>query len=314
MSYTIGVDVGGTKIAAGVVDEAGTVVAARRRPTPAGDTARTAKAIGLLVEELARSFPVEAVGIGAAGFVDAARATVIFAPNLAWRDEPLKERVEEATGLTTVVENDANAAAWGEHRFGAARDARSAVVLTVGTGIGGGVIVEDELVRGANGFAAEVGHIEIKAGGRRCGCGLRGCWERYGSGTALVHEAREIATVAPVLARRLLELAEGDPQGITGLHVTQAAKEGDPQALEVFDTVGTWLGRGMAVLAALLDPEIFVLAGGVSEAGELLRKPAEVAFLKQLTARSFRPPVQVRLATLGADAGIVGAADLARRV
>ena len=153
--------------------------------------------------------------------------------NLAWRNEPLAEKITKATGLPTVVENDANAAAWGEFRFGAAKKAKSAIVVTLGTGIGGGIIINDHLVRGFQGFAGEIGHMQMKAGGRRCGCGLRGCWERYGSGTALVHEAREIATVAPASAVRLLEMAGGDPQQITGQMVTAAAKEGDPVTLDV---------------------------------------------------------------------------------
>ena len=144
-------------------------------------------------------FPAQERGTAVAIFNSAQYfATVIFAPNLAWRDEPLAATVSERTGLPVVVENDANAAAWGEFRFGAARDAHSSLVITVGTGIGGGIVLDDRLVRGSHGFAAEIGHINIKPGGRRCGCGLRGCWERYGSGSALVHEARELATVSPV--------------------------------------------------------------------------------------------------------------------
>ena len=318
MTLTIGVDVGGTKIATGLVDADGTILTSLRRPTPAQEVDAVVDVIADAVAELAAGRDardaggVEAVGIGAAGFVDAARSTVIFAPNLAWRDEPLAATVSERTGLPVVVENDANAAAWGEFRFGAARDAHSSLVITVGTGIGGGIVLDDRLVRGSHGFAAEIGHINIKPGGRRCGCGLRGCWERYGSGSALVHEARELATVSPVQGAKLLKLAGGDPGGITGLHVTQAAREGDNAAIEVFDTVGKWIGHGLADMVATLDPEVVVLAGGVSEAGELLRKPAQRTFEKNLTARSFRAVPQIRLATLGNMAGIVGAADLAR--
>lgn len=316
MTLTIGVDVGGTKIAAGLVGADGTVLATLRRPTPAQQAGAVADAIAAAVTELAATPAaaggVEAVGIGAAGFVNAQRTTVLFAPNLAWRDEPLAATVGERTGLPVIVENDANAAAWGEFRFGAARDASSTLVITVGTGIGGGIVLDRHLMRGSHGFAAEVGHINIKPGGRRCGCGLRGCWERYASGTALVHEARELASVSPVQGARLLELAGGDAEAITGLHVTQAAREGDAAAIEVFDTVGRWLGHGIADMVAALDPEVIVLAGGVSEAGELLRAPAQRTFEKNLTAKAFRVVPQIRLATLGNAAGMVGAADLAR--
>lgn len=312
MSFTIGIDVGGTKIAAGLVDEDGTVVRSARCTTPAKQVDEVAAVIANLVSQLRGDDEIEAVGIGAAGFCDAARANVIYAANLAWRNEPLKERIESAIGLTTVVENDANAAAWGEFRFGAAREVSSAIVVTLGTGIGGGIIVDNRLLRGFQGFAGEIGHMEVKAGGRRCGCGLRGCWERYGSGTALVHEAREIATVAPAQAERLLELAGGQPGAITGQMVTQAAQEGDPIALDVIETVATWVGRGLANLVAVLDPQMIVLAGGVAAAGELLREPVVRSFERSLTARMYRDVAEVRLAKLGIPAGLIGAADLAR--
>ncbi len=314
MTYTIGVDVGGTKIAAGLVDETGAIVAAVRFPTPAAQASQVALTIAEAVAALVRpDMQVSAIGIGAAGFVDAERANIIFAPNLSWRNEPLKQRVEDLTSITTVVENDANAAAWGEARFGAARGTESAIVVTVGTGVGGGLILGGQLVRGHNGLAGEIGHMNVEPLGRRCGCGQRGCWERYASGTALVREAQEIATVAPATAARLLELGGSGPESITGLHITQAATEGDPAALECFAFIGGWLGRGMADLAAVLDPEVFVIAGGVSEAGELLRAPAAAAFEAHLTARDYRPLPPVRIATLGNAAGMIGAADLARR-
>lgn len=313
---TIGVDIGGTKIAAGLVDAAGTILATVRRPTPARDTGEVvttiAALVGELVSDLSVGGKVGAIGIGAAGFVDSTRSTVLFAPNLAWRDEPLRREIEDRCGLPTVVENDANAAAWGEFRFGAARDADSAVVITVGTGIGGGVILDHQLVRGSHGIAAEIGHLKVDRGGRRCGCGQRGCLEPYASGRALVREAKEIAATAPHHAARLIALAGGDPDRITGPHVTQAAREGDPAALECFREVGGWLGTGMADLAAVLDPAMFVLAGGVSETGDLLLRPAREAFLASLTAATHRPVADIRLATLGNAAGIIGAADLAR--
>ncbi|AKE92038.1 ROK family glucokinase [Rhodococcus aetherivorans] len=313
MALTIGIDVGGTKVAAGVVDEHGTLHARLRRATPSDDPARTEDVVADVVRELRAAHDVCAVGIGAAGFVASDRRTVLFAPNLAWRGEPLGEAVEAACGLPTVVENDANAAAWGEARFGAGRGARTAIVLTVGTGIGGGLIIDGALHRGASGLAAELGHLNVEPHGRRCGCGNHGCWERYASGRALVREAQEIASVSPALAGRLLELAGGRAEQITGHHVTTAAREGDAAALECFRTIGTWLGHGMADLAAFLDPEVFVLGGGVCEAGELLRGPAVATFAQRLTGRGHRPAAPVRLAELGPDAGIVGAADLARR-
>jgi glucokinase len=313
VALAIGVDIGGTKVAAGVVDEHGAIVATSRRDTPSQDPSKIEEIIGDVVRERQPAHDVEAVGVGAAGFVDAARSTVIFAPNLAWRDEPLRAAVEARCGLPVVVENDANAAAWAEARFGAGRGQDYLVILTLGTGLGGGLVVDGQLYRGRLGIAAEFGHLTVEPGGRRCGCGGRGCWERYASGRALVREAQELASISPAIAARLLELAGGRPEAITGLAVTQAAQDGDEAALEAFRVVGTWLGHGMASLAAVLDPGMFVLGGGVSAAGELVREPAARTLQERITARAYREVPGVRLAELGPEAGIVGAADLARR-
>jgi glucokinase len=313
MALAIGVDIGGTKVAGGVVDEQGRVIDRTRRFTPSTDVAATEAIIAEVVAELAGRNEIDAVGIGAAGWIATDRATVLFAPHLAWRNEPLRDALAQAIGLPVVVENDANAAAWAEYRFGAARDAEVVVMVTLGTGIGGGLVVGGALYRGAHGVGCEYGHMSIVADGRRCACGNRGCWEMYASGTALAFDARELAAVAPVAAHRLLELAEGDPERLTGLLVTQAARENDPAALEIYTAMGRWLGRGLADLAAVLDPSVFVIGGGVSEAGDLLLRPARETFAETLTGRGFRPVAEVRLAELGPEAGLVGAADLARR-
>ncbi|HSL09529.1 MAG TPA: ROK family glucokinase [Pseudonocardiaceae bacterium] len=311
-TLTIGVDIGGTKVAAGVVDECGTIVATTHRDTPADDTSQIEHAIVAAVRELTSEYDVEAVGIGAAGFIDAQRATVMFAPNLAWRDEPLQASLQRRLGLPVVVENDANAAAWAEVRFGAGRGADHVVAVTLGTGIGGGIVVNGQLLRGQFGAAAEVGHLIVVPDGRRCGCGLRGCWEQYASGRALEREAQELARVSPAMAGELLRLAGGCPEDITGRMVTQAAAAGDVAALRCFEIVGRWLGRGLAGLAAILDPGLFVIGGGVSAAGEVLRAPASAAFREYLTGGGHRPVAELRIAELGPKAGLVGAADLAR--
>jgi glucokinase len=310
---TLGVDVGGTKVAAGVVAEDGRIIAKLKRSTPAASPPRTEQAIADVVTELLASHEVTAIGIGAAGFVDREQATILFAPNLAWRDEPLKQRVEERIGREVVVENDANACAWGEARFGAARGYRDVMLVAVGTGIGAAIIIGGELYRGRWGIAGEPGHVRVVPEGRLCGCGNRGCLEQYASGSALVAEAREFARRTPEGAVRLLQLGGGSPEGISGPVVTQAAAEGDPAALRCFETVGCWLGQGLADLAAILDPACFVIGGGVSEAGDLLLDPARAAFAHALTGRGHRPLAEIRAAQLGEDAGIVGAADLARQ-
>jgi glucokinase len=312
MTLAIGVDVGGTKVAAGVVDESGQILAKLKRSTPAASPARTEQAIADVVTELLAGHRVGAVGLGAAGFVDSERATMLFAPNLAWRDEPLKQRVEERLGRDVLVENDANASAWAEARFGAARGYRDLMLVAVGTGIGASIIIGGELYRGRWGIAGEPGHMRVVPDGRLCGCGNRGCWEQYSSGNALVAEAREFARRTPKGAMRLLQLGGGLVDGISGPEITQAASEGDPAALRCFQIVGGWLGQGLADLAAILDPACFVIGGGVSEAGDLLLDPARSGFQRALTGRGHRPFAEVKVAELGEDAGIVGVADLAR--
>jgi glucokinase len=313
MSLTIGVDVGGTKVAAGVVDDHGRIIERLKRSTPSASPALTEQAICDAVSELLSRHEAKAVGLGAAGFVDEARATMLFAPNLAWRDEPLKRTLEARIGRPVVVENDANATAWAEARFGAARGYDHAVLVAVGTGIGGGIIIGGELYRGRWGIGGEPGHYRVVPEGRLCGCGNRGCWEQYASGSALVFEAREFARRTPEGAIRLLQLAGGSPEGISGPEVTAAAQEGDPVALRCFQTVGSWLGQGLADLAAILDPGCFVIGGGVSEAGDLLLEPARAAYEKALSGHGHRVLADIRIAELGPDAGLVGAADLARR-
>ena len=313
MRLTIGIDVGGTKAAAGVVGPDGRIVEKLKRSTPAASPPETEQVIADVVTELTSRHDVAAVGIGAAGFIDETRSTVLFAPNLAWRDEPLRKSVQEKVGLPVFVENDANASLWAESRFGAARGYRDVFLIAVGTGIGASIMIGGDLYRGGFGIAGEPGHYRVVPDGRLCGCGNRGCWERYASGSALVAEAREFARRSPEAALRLLQLGGGTPEGISGPQVTRAAREGDPAALRCFQMVGGWLGQGMADLAAILDPGCFVIGGGVSEAGSLLVDPARWAYERALPGRGYRDFADIRLAELGADAGVVGAADLARR-
>ena len=314
MTLTIGVDIGGTKVAGGVVNQDGEVLARTRRDTPADDVAKTRELIIEVVAELASGHRIEAVGIGAAGWIDATRATVLFAPNLAWRYEPLRDQVAAAVGLPVVVENDGNVAAWAEFRYGAAREADDSMVMfTVGTGIGAGIVLGGTLVRGAHGIAAELGHILAVPGGHPCGCGRQGCLEQYASGNALVRFAREAARRDPRRAAGLLDLAGGDSEAVTGPMVTAAAQAGDEVACGAFATVGHWLGMGLADLVQILDPQVLVVGGGVIDAGELLLGPTRHSYVDSLAQRGRLPVAEVRPAELGNIAGVVGAADLARR-
>ncbi|WP_310963166.1 ROK family glucokinase [Nocardioides terrisoli] len=310
---SIGVDVGGTKIAGGLVSEDGTLLGSARRESPATDSSAIVATIADLVEELTATAEgaVRGIGVAAAGFVDRDRSTVLFAPNLAWRDEPLRADLETRLKLPVVIENDANAAAWGEFRFGAGADVDDLLLITVGTGIGGGVVLDGQLMRGGFGIGAEVGHMRVVPDGRLCGCGNHGCWEPYGSGNALVKNTRTEAAQS-LLASDLVARAGGDPDDIDGPMISAAAAAGDQFAIDQIKEIGTWLGAGIASLAAILDPTVVVIGGGVSEAGELLVGPVRETFGRLLTGRGHRPTAEIRLASLGNRAGMLGVADLAR--
>jgi len=312
VTLAIGVDIGGTKVAAGVVDEAGRVIDRERRDTPGDDAAQTESTIVEVVQALCVRHDVAAVGIGAAGWIANDRSTVMFAPHLAWRNEPLRPALAGRITQPVFVENDANAAAWAEYRFGAAQTEKVVVCVTLGTGIGGGLVVDGDVYRGAYGIACEYGHMTLVPDGRVCACGNRGCWEMYASGRALARDARELAEESPMAAAAMIELA-GSVDALTGPVVTTAAAAGDQAALSICTTMGRWFGRGLANLAAVIDPSMFVIGGGVSAAGEILLHPAREEFAHTLTGRGFRPQASVALAALGPDAGLVGAADLARR-
>lgn len=306
--HGIGVDIGGTKIAAGLVTEDGRIVRQETDPTPASGIAA---AVASLVTRLRGDDPVGGVGIGAAGFVDGDRSTVNFAPNIDWRDEPLGADVAALLDVPVVVENDANAAAWGEYRFGAGEDSDDMLFVTVGTGIGGGIVHHGNLFRGGFGAAAEIGHLRVVPGGRLCGCGQHGCLEQYASGRALVRDARERAEAGDSAARALLGLA-GSAEAITGPMVTDLAQQGDPLCRDVLHDAGRWLGEGIASLASVLDPAVIAVGGGVAAAGDLLLDPIRAAFEEHLSARAYRRVADLRLAVFGNEAGIIGAADLGR--
>jgi glucokinase len=309
----IGVDIGGTKVLGGVVDAEGNVIEQARRDTPADDPHQVLERIVQVIEELSAKHEVEAVGIGAAGWIDADRSTVLYAPNLAWRDEPLRDEVQKRTHHPVVVENDANVAAWAEFRFGAAKEASDSMVMfTVGTGIGGGIVLGGQLVRGTYGIAAELGHVLAVPNGHACGCGSKGCLEQYASGNALRRFVRDAAKADPDRAKALLADAGGDPANLTGPMVTEAAQAGDEVALEAFAQAGFWLAQGLADMVQIFDPQILVVGGGVVEAGDLLLAPARTAYAERLGARGRFPVAEIVAARMGNTAGVVGAADLAR--
>ncbi|MDH6180803.1 glucokinase [Microbacteriaceae bacterium SG_E_30_P1] len=308
--HAIGIDIGGTKIAGAVVDESGTVIAEERVATVAGESDAVIDAVVDMVTSLSSGRDIIAAGVAAPGFIDSEQSTVYYTPNIAWRNEPLKERLAARLGIEITIDNDANAAGWAEYRFGAGRGFSDMTMLTIGTGVGGAVVSHGSLFRGGFGAAGELGHMRVVPEGLPCGCGARGCIEQYGSGRALLRMAGEIADVGGVG----LALAEARRQHgeLTGTIVGELIAAGDPGALHALEQLGHWLGQACASLSPILDPHVFVFGGGVSVSGDLLLDPVKESFRQHVPARGYRPEPEFRIAELVNDAGMVGAADLAR--
>lgn len=311
-SLALGIDIGGTKVAAGVVNGNGVILEELRYETPGRDARAVETVIADLARELGARHNIRSVGIGAAGWMDLDGGTVMFSPHLAWRNEPLRENLERLLNRPVTVANDADAAGWAEWRFGAGRGNDRMVCLTLGTGIGGALVMDGRVERGSFGLAGEFGHQVIVPGGHRCECGNRGCWEQYASGNALGREARELARAKSPMATELLASVHGRAKDITGTVVTELALAGEATSRELVEEVGEWLGLGIANLAAALDPALFVIGGGLSAAGDLLLEPARRAYSKNLTGRGFRQEAKIVAAGLGPSAGLIGAADLSR--
>ncbi|GAA2536996.1 ROK family glucokinase [Microbacterium mitrae] len=306
--FTIGIDIGGTKIAAGLVAEDGSLHRPTRVATSPSSDAIVA-AVVHLVHELSADAEVSAVGVAAAGFVDHEAGT-ISSPNIAWRDEPLRERVQSEIDLPMVLENDANAAGWAEYRFGAGRDVRNMVMLTMGTGIGGAVVSDGVLHRGATGMGAELGHVRFERGGLLCGCGQRGCIEQYASGRALQRVANDLADaggIGVMLAERRARDGE-----IAGHAISELALAGDRGALEAVRSVSAALGEACGSFHAILEPQRYVIGGGVAALGELVLSPLREAFLVHSPMHQKPVDDMFQIAQLVNDAGVIGAGDLAR--
>jgi glucokinase len=312
----IGVDIGGTKVLAAEVSAQGRVLRTAGRSTP-GRRVKVALVEDALTEavlEVADGRPIAGVGLAAAGFVDAAGERVMFAPHLPWRADPTRSRLESRWGVPVALDNDANCAARAELALGAARGHSDALVITLGTGIGGAVILGRTLLRGRNGMAGEFGHMQVVPDGHPCECGGTGCWEQYCSGNALVRYVRSRLEAATFEGESLIEeLCEGDFARITGPMVTEAARRGDRLALRSFSVIGEWLGVGTANLVAALDPELVVVGGGVSAADDLLLDPARAALTKSLVGARHREVPQIVRASFGPEAGVVGAAAMVRQ-
>jgi glucokinase len=304
----IGVDIGGTKIAAAVVTPEGKILNEVRYPTQTVPPNRLIETIARAITEVKDGFEVSGACVGVPGLILASENKVIFAPNLHEIENiRLDEEIGRRTGLTVTVENDANAAAWGEFRFGAGRGLEHMVFITLGTGVGGGIITHGVLLRGAQGAGGELGHVTIDPTGPRCGCGNYGCLEALASGTAIQRRARELANERPnsVLGRLAIE------RQVLGEDVTRLAREGDEVSNSVLEETGRWLGIGLAGFVNTFNPEVITVGGGASQAGELILESAR----KEVQLRA-RPPsrdlVEIKEATLGPESGVLGAAALAR--
>lgn len=307
----IGIDIGGTKIAGAVVSDSGEIVKEERRPTPAGDSDAIIDVVVGMIERLSIGQEVRAAGVAAAGFIDADQSTVYYAPNINWRNEPLRDRLSSRLNLDVTIDNDANAAWWAEFRFGAGRAVTDMTMLTIGTGVGGAIVTGNRLLRGGFGAGAELGHLRVVPDGLLCGCGARGCIEQYGSGRALLRIAEEIADAGGIGVG--LAEARGASGSLSGDDVAELVTRRDPGALKALRELGGWLGQACASLSAVLDPQLFVFGGGVAIAGELLLESVRDSFLAHLPARGYHPEPEFAIAELVNNAGVVGAADLARQ-
>jgi glucokinase len=321
---TYGIDIGGTKVLGLALGPDDAIVGEARVPTPTGSReivgSHVAEAVALVTDELDRSVgagpdanaAAPPIGVGAPGMVDR-YGRLCFAPNL-----PQAHGVDwtaligdRLPGRAVVIENDANLAVLAEHRLGAARGLHHVVMVTLGTGIGGGIVAGDRVQVGAAGFAGEIGHMVVDPNGPPCPCGRRGCWERFASGAGLGVRAREAAMAGRL--GEVVRLAGGDPESVRGEDVSAAAAAGDPAARRVIEEVGWWIGFGLANLAAVVDPECFVLGGGVVKAGSLLVDSARATFEELVEGNDRRPLATVVPAAFGERAGAVGAALAARQ-
>lgn len=306
---TVGLDLGGTKCLGLAVDADNNILERHRVPTPKGDAAILDAMAEVARELQGRVGDVSAVGVGAPGLVD--RDGVLrVAPNLPGVfDLAIRAELERRLSVAVHVDNDASCAAWGERELGAARSYDDVILVTLGTGIGGGIVADGHLYRGANGFGAEMGHMVVCPDGPPCSCGQRGCWEQYASGNGLGRLGRD--AVAAGEAPRLVELA-GSADAVRGQHVVQAATEGDAGAKTVIERFAWWLARGLANLANIFDPQAFVVGGGLVAAGDVILAPTREVFPGLVMAADHRPEIPIVPAQLGEDAGAIGAATVAR--
>ncbi len=306
MAYRIGVDLGGTKILIALARESGEILQSQKIPTRAGRGPETI--LGDLIAGISSYFPiscreVEGIGLCMAGYYDRQKGLIADSPNLpGWDDYPIRHKLGDLVNLPVIVENDANAAAWGEYVCGAGRGKRNLLLVTLGTGIGGALIVDGKLAHGAKGFAGEIGHIPILPRvGPLCGCGNRGCLETLASGTAIAREGRALLkTGQPTLLRDM-----ADEFSLQTIDVFEAARQGDRRCLEIIDLAARYLGQGLAAAVNLFNPEVIIIGGGMASVGEIFFSPLR-QYLFQMLIKPSAETVTIVTAQLGEAAGVQG--------
>ena len=312
MSTFIGIDLGGTYIKYGLVSEVGEIIGKGKLPTPAGcGYAETMEVIASAVRGFAKHGAlVCGLGIGAPGVVDGEKGIVRLSGNLGWENKPFARDLSESLGIPVTLTNDANAAAFGEYACGAGSDYKSVVLITLGTGVGSGIVLNGKLYEGNEGAGAELGHEVIRFGGEKCACGRRGCFEAYASATALIKQTKR--AMEKDRQSKLWQLCSGDIELLNGKTAFDGAKEGDKMAKRVVNNYLRYLSEGLANIANAFRPEAILIGGGISAQGEGLTKPLQKRVDKLLLGHGAYAPVKIKTASLGNDAGLVGAAMLAK--
>jgi len=312
-ALTIGIDIGGTKVLGGVVDSTGKIIDSARRPTPSSGGKELVATIIDLVKEFQGKHEIAGIGISVAALISKDQGTIVGAPNIANLSQlNFVSEIKKVFNLPVIAENDANAAMWAEYKFGNAQGLNPVMFFIIGTGMGGGLVIDGKLFRGANGIGAEFGHMIVQPNGVQCGCGAYGCIEQYASGSALMRYAKEAIASSPAKGQELLDLCGVELSNLTGSALTEAAKKGNQMALDAFHKQADWLGSACASYTLLLDPQAIVVGGGVVEAGELFLTPVRSAMEKYMPFAGTHLLPKIIAARFGNDAGLIGAADLVR--
>jgi glucokinase len=307
---TIGIDIGGTKISAGVVDSSGNLIDSSKCSTPAEGGKDLISSVVNLVKELNKKHEIKGIGISIAALISSDYGTIVGAPNIANLSKlNFANEIKEEFKLPIIIENDANAAMWAEFKFGSAKGLNPVMFFIIGTGVGGSLVIDGKLLKGANGIGAEFGHMCVVPNGLLCGCGAKGCIEQYASGGALIRYANEALLANPDKSEEVLSFGEGK---LSGTALTKAAKAGNELALAAFSKQADWLGLACASYSLIIDPQAIIIGGGVVDAGELFLTPVRAAMRKYMPFAESHVPPKIIAAKFGNDAGLIGAADLVR--